>query len=215
MRVVSLIAQKGGVGKTSISLGLGCAAAAAGHSVIVVDLDPQASAASWGDRRTRDTPTVLSVQPPRLARILAAANEQGLDIAVIDTAPRADQGGLAAAKASDLILIPCRPAIYDLETVTTTVELVRAAKPKATVRCVLNAVPPRGPRAGEARELLGELAVDVCGTVLGQRAIIDHAAVVGSVPMEYEPRSKAAREMHALFAEVSRLLGLPARRVRD
>jgi chromosome partitioning protein len=43
---VALLNQKGGVGKTTVTLGLASAAAQAGHRVLVVDLDPQASA-TW------------------------------------------------------------------------------------------------------------------------------------------------------------------------
>lgn len=141
---------------------------------------------------------VLSVQPPRLARLLAAAAAQGVDLAVVDSAPRADQSALAAVKAAHLVLIPCRPAVYDLETVSTTVDLVRVARPDVALRCVVNAVPARGPRAVQVRELLDELGVSVCAVALGHRAVVDHAAVAGLVPAEYEPRGKAAAEMDAL-----------------
>jgi chromosome partitioning protein len=53
MFVVSLVGQKGGTGKTTICLGLACAAAAAGHTVAVIDLDPQATASKWKDREPR------------------------------------------------------------------------------------------------------------------------------------------------------------------
>lgn len=215
MLVVALVAQKGGSGKTTLSVGLACAAAAAGHSVAIVDLDPQATAASWGDRRSADSPVVLSVQPPRLPRILEAAAAQGVDLAVVDSAPRADQSALAAVKASDLVLVPCRPAVYDLETVSTTVDLVRAARPDVALRCVLNAVPSRGLRALQARELLAELGVPVCAAGLGHRVVVDHAAVAGLVPAEYEPRGKSAAEMDALYNEISSLVGLSRSRIVD
>ena len=98
MKTISVIAQKGGAGKTTISLALACAAAAEGLSAVVVDLDPQGSAASWGDRRESHAPTVVPAQAPRLARILAAAAGEGVALAVVDTAPRAEQGAVAAAR---------------------------------------------------------------------------------------------------------------------
>lgn len=45
-RTVAIVNQKGGVGKTTVTLGLAAAAQAAGHRVLVVDLDPQASS-TW------------------------------------------------------------------------------------------------------------------------------------------------------------------------
>ena len=102
MIVISVVAQKGGAGKTTLSVGLACAAAAAGLSAVVVDLDPQATAASWGDRREADAPAVLSVQPSRLARLLEAAVAQEVNLAVIDSAPRAEQSAIAAVKAANL-----------------------------------------------------------------------------------------------------------------
>ena len=103
MKVVSIIAQKGGAGKTTLSIAIACAATAGGLSTVIVDLDPQATAASWGDRRDSKTPPVISAQPPRLSRILDAAADQAVELAVIDSAPRMEQSVVAAAKAADQI----------------------------------------------------------------------------------------------------------------
>ena len=212
VKTVSVIAQKGGVGKTTLSLILACAAAAEGLSAVVVDLDPQASAASWGDRRGPGAPVVVPAQAPRLARILDAAAGQGVALAVVDTAPRAEQGAVAAARAADLVLVPCRPAVYDVETVAGTRDLVAAVAPRTPVLCVLNAVPPRGPREGQARALLADLGVPVAAPSLGLRAAVDYAAAAGRSAAEHDPRGRAAAEIAALFAAVGALAGLPPAR---
>ena len=173
-----------------------------------MDLDPQATAASWGDRRESDLPVVVSAQPPRLARVLDAAARQGVDLAVVDTAPRVEQSAVAAARAADLVVVPCRPAVYDLETVAATVDVIRAVAPATRFLCVLNGVPPRGPRQPQARQLLDEMGVPVCSASLGLRAAVDYAAAAGASAQEYEPRGKAAAEITAVYQIVRQLVGL-------
>ncbi len=214
MKVVSVVAQKGGAGKTTVSLATACAAAAGGLSAVVVDLDPQATASSWGDRRQPGVPVVLPAQPSRLPRILGAAAAQGVDLAVVDTAPRVEQSAVAAAKEADLVVVPCRPAVYDLETIVSTLDVVRAVAPSVRVLCVLNGVPPRGPRQQQARRVLADIGIDVCPASLGLRVAVDYAATAGLSAGEYEPRSKAAAEFADVYGHIRVLVGLPtARRI--
>ena len=215
MKVVSVIAQKGGSGKTTLSLATACAATAEGLSTIVIDLDPQATATSWGDRRRSGAPTVVPAQPPRLGRILEAAAGQGVELAVLDTAPRVEQSAIAAAKAADLVIVPCRPAVYDLETVGSTLEVIRAVAPNIPAICVLNGVPPRGPRQEQARQLLADIGIDVCPTSLGLRAVIDYAAAAGVSAQEHEPHSKAAAEVSRFYKFICELVDLSASRHPD
>ncbi|MCY3810319.1 MAG: ParA family protein [Gammaproteobacteria bacterium] len=208
MRTVSVVAQKGGTGKTTLCLAVACAAVRDGLAAVVVDLDPQATAASWGDRRDAELPVVVPAQPPRLARVLDAAAAQGVDLAVVDTAPRIEQGAIAAARAADLVLVPCRPAVYDLETVAATVDTIRAVAPDTSFLCVLNGVPPRGPRQPQARRLLADMGVPVCVASLGLRAAVDYAAAAGASAQEYEPRGKAAAEVAAVYDAARQAAGL-------
>lgn len=197
MHVIAILSQKGGAGKTTLALHLAVAAERAGLSAAVVDLDPQASAAGWGDSRNGDTPAVVSAQAARLPQVLAAAQHAGADWVLIDTAPHSESAALAAARVADLILIPCRPAILDLRAIGSTVDLAKLAGKPAVV--VLNSVPPRGSLGEEAKQAVAGYAVEIAPVTIGQRAAFQHALTAGLVAQEYEPNGKAANEVTQLY----------------
>jgi chromosome partitioning protein len=205
MQVVAVIAQKGGTGKTTLALSLAVAAARRGRASAVVDLDPQATASRWGDRRGEETPVIVSAQPARLRQVLEAARGHGAELVLIDTPPRAEQAALEAAKAAGLVLIPCRPAIYDLETLATTAELVRYAG-VPPIRVVLNGVPPRGPRRQQAEEVVRGLGLEACPAAFGYRAAFNDAGALGRSAAEHEPGGRAALEIQQVYEIVCELL---------
>ena len=198
MYTVALIAQKGGTGKTTLAVSLAVAAGQVGMTSIIVDLDPQATACNWKDRRKGDGPVVIDAQPARLAAALVKAAENGVDFAVIDTPARNEQSALAAAKVADLVLIPCRPQAYDLETIPNTKEILALAGNKPAI-AILNAVPAIGDRHEQARELLNRLQVPVCPYTLGHRAVFGDAGAVGQAAQEYDPRGKGAAEILQVY----------------
>jgi chromosome partitioning protein len=201
MYTVALIAQKGGTGKTTLAVSLAVAAGQVGMTSIIVDLDPQATACNWKDRRKGDGPVVIDAQPARLAAALAKAEENGVDFAVIDTPARNEQSALAAARVADLVLIPCRPQAYDLETIPNTKEILALAGHKPAI-AVLNAVPAIGDRHEQARVLLNRLQIPVCPYTLGHRAVFGDAGAVGQAAQEYDPRGKGASEILQVYKYV-------------
>lgn len=205
MDILAVISQKGGAGKTSLAVALAVSAERAGRRTVIIDVDPQATAAAWADRRDTRPPLVVSAQPARLAAVLAVAAAGGLDLAVIDTPPRAEQAAIAAARAARLILIPCRPAVFDLDTLATTLDLIRLAG-VVPVAAILNGVPAQGQEQAQARNILAGLGVAVCPTALGYRKSFPHAAAVGQAPQEYAPQSKAAEEVEEVYDFVCKLL---------
>ena len=128
MKTVAIISQKGGAGKTTLAVHLATAAALASHSAAIVDLDPQGTAASWGDRRRAESPEVVSGQAARLGVLIDAALTNGADLLILDTAPNADQTALRAAQSADLVLIPCRAATFDLDAIQATLTLGQLAQ---------------------------------------------------------------------------------------
>ena len=211
MDVIAVIAQKGGAGKTTLALSIAVAAQREGRTTAIIDLDPQASASNWGDRRKADRPAIVSAQPARLPQILDAAEESGADMVVIDTPPRAERAAIVAARAAHLVLVPCRPSIFDLETFSTTLDLIAAVGPKP-LSAVLNAVPARGRKRQQADQALKELGIAVCPEVFGARVAFDHANTVGLSAQEYEPASQAAKEIQDVYTSICRLIDMSTRR---
>ena len=188
---------------TAITLAV--AAEQAGKTAVIIDLDPQGTACNWSDRRQQrqgiTTPLVIDAQPSRLPNTLAKARERGVDLVLIDTPPRSEQSSHMAVQHADLVLIPCRPQIYDLETVPNSQRLIAIAGGRPTI-ALLNAVPSRGGRAEQTRKAIQGLGVQVCPPTLGHRAAFGDAAVAGLAVLEFQPRGKAAEESRKLYGYV-------------
>jgi len=209
MRTIAILSQKGGTGKTTMALHLAVAAEAAGYTAVVIDLDPQSSAAGWGESRGDEGPTVVLAHAPRLASILEAAASNGVALAILDTAPHSQADALAAAQVADAILIPCRPGILDLRAIGATVQIAKLAGKPAAV--VLNACPPQGRvLADEAEQAVRGYGVEVSPVRLVQRAAFAHSLAAGQTAQEYEPHGKAAEEIHQLYEWACLLVGMPA-----
>lgn len=197
MLTLAIISQKGGAGKTTISLNLAIAAELAGKTAAVIDLDPQASATTIGDLREAENPTIMSVQAVRLPQVLAAAEKSRAELVIIDTAPHSESDSLTAAKVADLVLVPCRPTVLDLQAISRTVNLVELAQVPALV--VLNAVPPTGKLGQEGQEAIEQYNLSVAPVRLIHRAAYYHAFTAGLGVLEYQPYSKAADEVKQLY----------------
>ena len=205
MRTVALISQKGGSGKTTLALHLAVAAAQAGN-VAVIDLDPQQSATRWADRRAASAPVVLAVPPARLRAELERVASAGADVVFIDTPPRAgsDNAALEAARAADLVLLPCRPAILDLEAAASTAKRIHSVT-RAPALAVLNGCPSRGQDADHAAAALGDLdALQVCPVWIGQRVAFSRALLDGRTAQEIQPGGRAADEIARLHVFIAR-----------
>ena len=211
MRTISCICQKGGTGKTTLALSLATEAAAAGRSVVVVDLDPQASACEWSDLRGADADdsgvVVIDAQPARVEAVVEKAREGGVDLVLIDTAGRTEQAALAGSRVADLVLIPLQPSVVDLKTVQATVDLIRlgGGAPHAVV---LMRVKPLGARASETSDWLGQLDIPVCPATIGDRVAFQDAFALGRGVCEYEPEGKAAGEVRQVYCYASQQVGL-------
>lgn len=207
MPTVAIVSQKGGSGKTTLAIHLAVCATNNGKHACVIDTDPQATAAAWGDWRGDYLPEVITCPPARLARTIQTAAKAGVEFIVIDTPPHADAAAREAVKAADLVLIPTRLRAFDLHAIEATAELIQYAGKPAFV--LFNAVPARATRqVAEANQFVESQGLQVCPVQFGERAAFHHASGAGEVASEINAESKAAAEVDALWKWVSQQTGM-------
>ena len=197
MKVLALVTQKGGTGKSSLAGSLAGAAGEVGLRAYVLDLDPQGTAKSWFERREAEAPEVAAIDATRVPQALAALKRQGVDLVLVDT-PGVDSPATAAAmQAADLCMIPARPSIADIEAARPTVRaLMKLGRPFCFV---LNQTPPgRSVRTLDAYRAL-ELSGTVAGVTLATRTDHLDALAQGLGVTERDPTGKAATEVRELL----------------
>ena len=198
LQVVAIIAEKGGVGKTTLALTLAVAAVESGRKVAVLDVDTQATAANWTDRREAEFPWVVATPAARLDAALTAAKGQNVDFIVIDTPPHAGADGVEAARRANLVLVPVEPHISSLETLPKVADMLKLAGAK-TATVVLTKAPIRGKEIQEAAAYIIGQGFAVCPVTLHLRAAHRHAGNLGQTAQEYEPQGKAADESRQIY----------------
>ena len=209
MKVITMLAQKGGTGKTTLSIHLATVASTRSRKVVIADTDPQGSSSFWHERRDRPMPEVMRLDAESLKERLPEIADSGTDLLIIDTPPHSTEGAGIAAAMSDLILIPSRPAILDLSAIGDSVEIARAVNKAGAI--VLNCCPPPT-RFGEtaivqeAREALRVYGMPVVPVAVSQRAAFSHALIDGRAVTEFEKKGKASGEIRALWKWVSKEL---------
>lgn len=196
MRIVSLVTQKGGTGKSSLAVSIAVAAQERGLKVALLDLDPQRTTRRWFERREASTPEVAALEAQQIPAGLAALEKQGCDLVLIDTAGVDIPAAKTAMIASHLCLIPARPSVADIEAAQPTVQaLLRLGRPFASV---LNCCPAgRSVRTLDAFRAL-QLMGAVSSVSVATRTDHVDALAQGLGVTERDPGGKAAAEIRDL-----------------
>ena len=154
----------------------------------------------WAHRRGDRAPDVSGVNPASVGKDIERARAEGYGLIVVDTAPHADHAALQAARAADLVVIPCYPSTFDIAAISATLDLCRLANKPAVV--VLNAAPIRSRVTAEAEEAISEKGAVVSPVIVRQRVAFQHCMIDGRTASEYEPGGEAAREASRLLADL-------------
>jgi chromosome partitioning protein len=201
MKVITLATQKGGCGKTTLATNLAVMATAGNRRVLLVDLDPQATAKDWWESRDADAPSLVHIQPSELAKAFEVA-ASNFDTVIVDTPGRASLDLPALFARSDFVLVPCQPSKADIRAQKTTVFTLDQVKCPAAF--VLTRCPPTGKRPDAARSGLESFGYPVLATYITNRAAYQDAYAVAKAVIEHEPDGKAAQEIAALWGEIER-----------
>lgn len=207
MFVVALNAQKGGVGKTTLTVTLAVLAERAGKSAAIIDADPQANAAGWSRARAArgvETPLLAKVSDPsRLKEAIADAREDKIDWLFLDTQAGVSELPVTAASLADLVLIPCGPASFEMDAMAPTVRLVEREGVRAFF--VIN----RGRSSGINNEcavaLTSAYGLPAASTHISHRLPIVDCSIEGRVLPEIEAKpgssiDKGKLEYEALWS---------------
>ena len=206
MNVLVFASRKGGSGKSTLAAHLAAHVHKPTRPCLLVDNDPQGSLALWNTLRGDDA---LPIKPVKrgLADILKAAKRDGIEWVFIDTPPNTSVSVTDAIQFATLVIIPCRPGIFDLDAVQETIGSARRAR--APYAVVINGAPPKrqdaeSPSVTSAREALAKLQVPVWGGQLTQRAGFSLALAQGEGAKEYDAGSDSAAEIGRLWLAVEK-----------
>ena len=205
MRIIAVLNQKGGSGKTTLATNLAQAAHLSGHRVLLIDTDRQSSARQWAASRERENGVpVVGVDVPPLDNTINAL-ARNYDLVIIDGAPNVEASAASAVKVADVVLIPVQPSPYDIWAARELVEMVRirselTGKPKAAF--VVSRAIAGTQLSQDVTEALSGYELPIFQARTYQRVVYANAAASGLSVLEAEPASSAAHEIKALLKEL-------------
>lgn len=207
MPVIALVGNKGGAGKTTLTVNLSVGLERHGR-VVILDTDPQGSSAQWRSIADDDKlPPVISATESLVEKVRDL--ERNHDYVVVDCPPsvQAPQT-LAILQVSDKALIPVQPSPFDLWAsihIENAVMEARGSNPSLQALLVINQLEPRTTLSQLMRDALAEIEVPVADTAIRRRAVYRASALEGrSVYGMGKRGAEATAELNQLIEEVIR-----------
>jgi cellulose biosynthesis protein BcsQ len=206
MNVLVFASRKGGSGKSTLAAHLAAHIYKPSRPCLLVDDDPQGSLRLWNTLRNYDALPLKTVER-NLSDVLKTAKRDEIEWVFVDTPPNGSLSVVEAVEAATLLVIPCRPGIFDLDAVQETISMAREARTPYAV--VINGAPPRRARVesssvATARDCLNKLQIPVWGGQITHRATYSLALARGEGAKEYDADDSAATEIARLWLAIEK-----------
>lgn len=206
-KIIAVLNQKGGSGKTTIATNLARALYLADKAsrVLLVDSDPQGSARDWNAASDGNLVPTIGLDRSTLAKDIQTVKSNHEWI-VIDGAPQIAELAVAGIKCADVILIPVQPSPYDIWACEDLVDLIKARQevtnghPKAAF--IISRVIKNTQLSKEIGEALEGYGLPVFKSYTTQRQIYAKSAAVGSSVLDAEQDGEASKEIMAIVEEL-------------
>jgi len=201
VKIITIAHQKGGVGKTTLTLNL-AACFAQGLSVGVLDTDVQGSLSGIREELENITFVPYDGRTNRLT-------EQPFDILIIDTPPYLTNQLPDLFAVSDFVLVPSKVGFFDVMAVKATVEFLKQAqqqRPQLKYGVVLNMVKPRTALNKFVQEILNDYGAILLTTTVSDRVSYTRSAITSGVFSSDDVKAK--EEITELADEILTALGL-------
>lgn len=203
--IISFLNQKGGTGKTTLSINVAHGLLLLGNRVLVVDSDPQGSARDWAAARDKEPLfPVIGIDRPVLHKELPNIAKD-YDFVVIDGPPRVYELARSAIMATELVIVPVQPSPYDVWAAEEIIGLTREAslfKENLKSVFVINRKISNTVIGRDVKDALNQYEIETLEPPITQRVIFAETAASGSTVLEAEPRGRAAGEIRQLVQSI-------------
>ncbi|MBE9082846.1 ParA family protein [Tolypothrix sp. LEGE 11397] len=220
-KIIAIVNQKGGSGKTTTTMQLAGAIARRGNKVLVVDADPQGTATRWAASADDVTPFPASVVG--LSAASAKVHREvkkfidDYDFIFIDCPPAADSPvPQSALLIADVALVPIIPSPLDMWAavgIKQVIQNVGDFNDTLQARLVLNQCQPKTTLAQECLQVLPEFEIPLAKTQIQHRQVYRQSAVFGQTVHNFGNKATAAiLEIESLTDEVLKVLGIETKK---